>query len=606
MYPSLLKFTPYTVIAASSGNTGAAVATIGVQMGYDVTIITNKKCSEEKCNYITEAGAKLWLAEDLPDQFPDILTDVNCYMEQERVIAENYPEEYFSVNQYNNLDNMMAHYETTAQEIWDQSKKSVTHFVMAASTGGTIMGVGRFLKEKNQDVNVVLSDPHKSTLAGILTKARGQIEEGDAMLKYVNDLIESEGSGIQIEGAGKEDLTEIMTVDGQVLKYVDEAISIHDFDAFDACREFELANNGVRIGGSAGLNICASRQIAEKLVKEGTGEEGATLVTILCDDGNKYASKIFNDEWMEANDTRGPKVKGEKAKDEVTPSEEDTSMGYRLDPTDWDAYRAEMHQLLDSCVDRMESYREKSWIPPTLELAEKVKLKAPEGVDGSGQPLSEVMDSLVDDVMPYATGNTNPRFFGWVRKSISHLISCATCLYIELFKAHTFLHPFARLPTYTDGAGIPSSIAADLVAATMNSNCGGRNQGAADVEVSCINFLTQAAGFPAAVGDETEAFGVLTGGTSQATIYALMAARTKKFGLSVRKMGILELGPVAVYISQDAHSCINRAMECVGHGSDSVVRIPQNKDGTMNIESLRKRLQEDKDAGITPLAIVGE
>jgi len=289
-----------TIIAASSGNTGTAMANIGTQMGYDVTIITNKLCSKEKCDKIVAGGAKLWMAEDLPDLFPDILAGVKCYMDQERVLCEHHPDEYFSVDQYENADNMMAHYETTAQEIWDQSNRKVSHFVMAASTGGTIMGVGKFLKERNSGVHVVLSDPHKSRLAGILAKARGDTDRGEAILARVKEQTREEG-GVQVEGAGKQTLTKIMEADGEVLKYVDEAVTVHDFAAFDACREVERTH-GYRIGGSAGLNLCACRRLAERLVDE--GGDGATLVTLLCDDGNKYASKIFNDAWMAANDPR--------------------------------------------------------------------------------------------------------------------------------------------------------------------------------------------------------------------------------------------------------------------------------------------------------------
>lgn len=286
---------------------------IGTQMGYDVTIITNKKCSTEKCNNIRNAGATLWMAEDLPSKFPDALNGVNCYMKQERVLCERHPDEYFSCNQYDNLDNMMAHYETTAEEIWDQSNGAVTHFVMAASTGGTITGVGKALKEKSAGgVRVVLSDPHKSNLAGILEKARGNAERGAAMLEEVKRMKAEEGD-IQVEGAGKGELTEIMMLDGEVLKYVDDCVPVHDFDAFDACREIE-AKKGYRIGGSAGLNICACRRVAEDLVDAGIGG-GASIVTLLCDDGNKYASKIYNDEWIEANDTRGsrPRINQEMA-----------------------------------------------------------------------------------------------------------------------------------------------------------------------------------------------------------------------------------------------------------------------------------------------------
>lgn len=230
------------------------------------------------------------------------LEGVFGYTTGSEVICEHFPDEYFSVNQYENLDNMMAHYETTAQEIWDQSEGKVTHFVMAASTGGTIMGVGTYLKERNDGINVVLADPHKSNLAGILEKSRGNVSKGESMLKRAKQYTKEEGGGIQVEGAGKASLTTIMKRDGEVLKPVDEAVVVHDFDAFNACRKLDR-EKGVRVGGSAGLNIVACRRLAERMIDEGR-KEGATLVTLLCDDGNKYASKIFDDDWVEANDHR--------------------------------------------------------------------------------------------------------------------------------------------------------------------------------------------------------------------------------------------------------------------------------------------------------------
>ena len=560
----------FLVIAASSGNSGHALAVVGSRLGYKVVIITNRKCSNEKCENIRKGGAELWMAEELPAMFPDELANVNCYMEQERILAQKYPEKYFSVNQYENFDNMMAHYEATAQEIWDQSKNQVTHFVMAASTGGSIMGVGKFLKDKKKDIRVVLSDPHKSHLAGLLEKARGNQAKGDAMLRKVEQAIQQEGS-IQVEGAGKASLTKIMMHDGGVLKYVDEAITVHDFDAFDMCRKV-AKDEGIMIGGSAGLNVVACRRLAERCVDEGTGN--VVITTLLCDDGNKYKSKIFNDEWIRANDPRNiQQGHSQKEQQSLLPTASSRT-GYRLDPQDWDAYRAQMHELLDACCDRMQSYREKPWQVPPADLPQRVKIETGGLGSGAGCSLPSVMEQLTQDIMPYATGNTHPQFMGWVH-----------------------------------GAGLPSSVAADLVAATMNSNCGGRHQGANDVECACIDFLCQTAGFAMSTnlsGDITTPFGVLTGGTSQATIYALMAARTKVFGYDIRKTGISGLGPVRVYVSDAGHSCISRAMECIGFGSDSVVRIPINPTtGAMEIEALKERLEEDKVAGITPLAIVG-
>jgi len=290
-----------SILAASSGNTGHALCKLGTEMGYKVIIITTNKCSKEKCDNIRSNGGELWMSEETPSRFPNELEGLD-YMEQEQVICQNYPDKYFSVNQYDNLDNMMAHYETTAEEIWDQSQGRVTHFIMAASTGGSIMGVGKCLKEKtDNNVSVVLSDPHKSHLAGLFEKARGNVAKGEEILRGVNQAIEKEGP-IQIEGAGKSCVTKIMTYGGGILKYVDDTVIVHDFDAFDMCRKIDN-EYGIKIGGSAGMNVKACQVIAEQLIDEGKAD-GAVLTTLLCDNGNKYKSKIFNDKWMQENDPR--------------------------------------------------------------------------------------------------------------------------------------------------------------------------------------------------------------------------------------------------------------------------------------------------------------
>jgi len=222
-------------------------------------------------------------------------------MEQECILVAKYPERYFSVNQYDNLDNMDAHYETTGKEIWEQTGGAVTHFVMAGSTGGTIMGVGKFLKERKPDVRIILSDPAKSRLAG-LWQQQSDSSKGEAALQTVQELIKSQGGGVKIEGAGKEALTRIM-MEGGVLPVVDAAIAVDDFDAFDECRSV-AAKSGILIGGSAGLNVAAAKIVAEQCAKQPPREGGVRIVTMLCDHGIKYMSKIYNDDWMAKNDTR--------------------------------------------------------------------------------------------------------------------------------------------------------------------------------------------------------------------------------------------------------------------------------------------------------------
>jgi cysteine synthase len=291
-----------TILAASSGNTGCSLALVGSMMGYDVVIITNEKCSMEKRAHITANGATLWMAEELPSTFPNDLEGITDYMAQENALVAAYPSKYYSVNQYDNLDNMEAHYETTGKEIWEQTKGKVTHFVMAGSTGGTIMGVGKYLKEKKgSDVSIVLSDPQKSHLLGLLEKSKNP-QRGEEILDHVNSLIQQEGGSMKVEGAGKASLTAIMKHDG-VLRYVDDAIAVHDFDAFEECRSI-ARNCGILVGGSAGLNVAAARVLAERCLEEGPRDGGSVITTLLCDHGIKYMSKIYNEAWIKTHDNR--------------------------------------------------------------------------------------------------------------------------------------------------------------------------------------------------------------------------------------------------------------------------------------------------------------
>jgi cysteine synthase len=194
---------------------------------------------------------------------------------------------------------MDAHKSTTGREIWEQTGGKVTHFCMSSSTGGTIQGVGSYLKEKRGDVEVVLADPEKSRLRGLLEEQRDP-EAGKILLGAVEAQIKAEGGGVKVEGAGKEALTALMCppATGKVFEFVDVsrrvrhpdasaaltlssrpqyAIDVNDFDAFDACRETAAA--GLLVGGSAGANICASKIIAAKAATEAPREGGVTIVT---------------------------------------------------------------------------------------------------------------------------------------------------------------------------------------------------------------------------------------------------------------------------------------------------------------------------------------
>eukprot|EP00040_Diaphanoeca_grandis_P010804 m.55338 g.55338 ORF g.55338 m.55338 type:complete len:410 (-) comp22058_c1_seq1:253-1482(-) len=250
----------YTVVAASSGNTGCSCAMVCAMRGYKCIIITSQKCSEEKMNSIRAFGATLLISKPNED-----------YMQMETDLAIKNPL-WFSVNQYANLDNPEAHFLTTGPEIYEQTCGEVTHFVMSGSTGGTISGVGKYLKSRNPDVKMVLADPVGSVFTNFFKT--GELGVGSKFL---------------VEGVGKETIPGCLAIN-----VVDEVLPVTDKDAFYMCKRL-ARSEGIFVGGSAGLNVHAAVELAN------AAEGPVTVVTILCDNGIKYLSKVFNDDWLKAN-----------------------------------------------------------------------------------------------------------------------------------------------------------------------------------------------------------------------------------------------------------------------------------------------------------------
>jgi len=265
-----------TLVAASSGNTGASVAMIGAMRGYRCVIITNDKCSVEKQDAIKMYGAELL-----------VVPKGVCYMQKEIDLAAENPT-WYPVNQYDNLDNPEAHYLGTGPEIYEQTNQTVTHFIMGASTGGTISGVGKYLKEQDKSIEIVLVDPIGSVLAGY--KETGAIVEGDSK-KYFT------------EGVGKNNIPGALDV-----QWVDSTVRYTDNDAFSMCHRL-AAEEGLSCGGSAGLNAHAALELGSQVDKP------AVIVTLLCDSGVKYLSKVFNSQWLKENNFDTPEdVKDSQAR----------------------------------------------------------------------------------------------------------------------------------------------------------------------------------------------------------------------------------------------------------------------------------------------------
>lgn len=257
-----------TIIENTSGNTGAAVAMIAAIRGYRAILTMPDKVSKEKQNALKAYGAEIIVtptsaAPDSPDHYVNVA----------KRLAEKTPNS-FRINQYDNLKNPEAHYLSTGPEIWEQTQGKIDYFVASGSTGGTISGVGRYLKERNPEIKTVMPDPIGSIYYHYFKT--GEIpHEGNC--NYL------------LEGIGEDHMAQAMN-----FSYVDEVLQVKDKDAFTIGRLL-ARKEGILAGGSSGANVWGALEIAKTLKKP------ATIVTILPDGGVKYLSKMFDDEWMRAN-----------------------------------------------------------------------------------------------------------------------------------------------------------------------------------------------------------------------------------------------------------------------------------------------------------------
>ena len=254
------------IIEATAGNTGLALALIAGQKGYRVMVVVPDKMSDEKISHLRAMGAEVILTRsDVAKGHPDYYQDV-----AERLAEEH--EGAFYINQFFNDANVAAHYDTTGPEIWAQMEGDVDAFVAGVGSGGTVTGVGRFLKERNPELQMVLADPVGSILA-----------------PKVNEGVDVEPGAWLVEGIGEDFVPGILDLD-----LVDVAYAVSDGEAFHVAREL-LRKEGVLAGSSVGTLLAT----ALRYCRDQT--EPRRVVTLICDNGAKYLSKMFNDHWMIAN-----------------------------------------------------------------------------------------------------------------------------------------------------------------------------------------------------------------------------------------------------------------------------------------------------------------
>ncbi|MFQ5784723.1 MAG: cysteine synthase A [Alphaproteobacteria bacterium] len=255
------------IVEGTAGNTGIGLALVARVRGYRTLIVMPETQSQEKKDMLRLCGADLRLVPAAPYKDPGNYIKVSRRIAAE--LAEAEPNGAILADQWDNLANRRAHYEGTGPEIWNQTAGRVDAFVSAIGTGGTISGVGIALKERNPDVRIVLADPH-----------------GAAMYNwFAHGELKAEGSSIT-EGIGQGRVTR--NIDGAP---IDDQYLIDDAEALEVV--YDLAEHeGLVLGGSSGINVAGAIRTARDM------GPGHVIVTVLCDYGNRYQSKLFNPAFL--------------------------------------------------------------------------------------------------------------------------------------------------------------------------------------------------------------------------------------------------------------------------------------------------------------------
>jgi cysteine synthase len=255
------------VVEGTAGNTGIGLAVVGNALGYRTVIVMPRTQSQEKKDAIRSLGARLVEVDAVPYANPNHYVKYSERLAAE--LAQSEPNGAVWANQFDNVANRQAHYDTTGPEIWRQTDGKVDGFVCAVGSGGTLGGVSLALKERNPGVRIGLADPGGASLFAY----------------YTTGELKAEGSSIT-EGIGQSRITaNLRDVP------VDMAWRISDAEALEVM--FALAaEEGMCLGGSSGVNVAGAMAMAKEL------GPGSTVVTILCDYGNRYLSKLYNAEFL--------------------------------------------------------------------------------------------------------------------------------------------------------------------------------------------------------------------------------------------------------------------------------------------------------------------
>jgi cysteine synthase A len=264
-----------TIVDGTAGNTGIGLALVGNALGYRTVIVMPENQSREKIEALRAYGAELVLIPPVPFRNPNHFVHVSRRLAEEMNEAD--PGSAFWANQFDNTANRRFHEASTGPEIWNDTGGGIDGFVCAMGTGGTLSGVGGFLKSRKPEVRIALSDPGGSGLHAY----------------YRHGEIKVEGSSIT-EGIGNSRITANMAA-----APIDVSYRIPDEDAVPRVYQM-LLDEGLCLGGSSGINVCGAMRLAREL------GPGHTIVTILCDSGLRYQQKLFNAEFLASKGLEAP------------------------------------------------------------------------------------------------------------------------------------------------------------------------------------------------------------------------------------------------------------------------------------------------------------
>lgn len=256
-----------TIVEGTSGNTGVGLAIAAAIKGYRCVFTIPDKMSTEKIRLLRAFGAEVVVVPTaVPPDHPEY------YIQKAKAIVAATPGAVLADQHFNPV-NPDAHYRTTGPEIWEQTGGRVTHFVCSPGTGGTVSGVGRYLKEKNPKVRVIAPDP-----------------AGSIYREYAATHTKGEGFPYKVEGVGGDKIPTSLHFD-----VVDEFVTVSDREAFRMARRL-TREEGLFVGGSSGMNVHVALEVARRL-----DDPQALVVTVLCDTGERYLSKLYDDAWMREN-----------------------------------------------------------------------------------------------------------------------------------------------------------------------------------------------------------------------------------------------------------------------------------------------------------------